>query len=123
MQILNFTKKLQQNQHYILRHSILHRSMLHHSILLRSMLHHSILHHGHRPPWLGISSMITPGVLRIPTFWQEISSTKANRPLAYGLFQLYPVSALMVGPYANRFELSYTTTLSYTTDTILPGSG
>ena len=37
------------------------------------------------------------------------------------LFLLYPARALMVGPYADNSEYSYTTTLSFSTDTILPG--
>ena len=28
---------------------------------------HSIIHHRHHPPWLGISSGINPGVLRMPS--------------------------------------------------------
>ena len=42
---------------------------------LRVVLHpHSILHHGHHPPWLGIRSATTPGLLRTPQFWEESSS-------------------------------------------------
>ena len=43
--------------------------------------------------------------------------------LACGLFLMYPARCLIAKPYANSSELSYTTTLCYTTDTILPGLG
>ena len=66
---------------------------------------------------------ITPRVLRTPSVLVGKQSTKVNRPLACGLFIFYPARALDVGPYANSSELSYTTILTYTTDTILPGLG
>ena len=76
------------------------------------VLHHpSILHHGHHPPWLKLSSSITPGVV------QNIIFLKVTRHLACCLFLLYPARALMVESLADSFELSYSTTLSYTTDT------
>ena len=58
-----------------------------------------------------------------PRFWQEIRSIKVKRASAFGILLLYLVWALIVGPYAKRSKLSYTTTLSYTTNTILPGLG
>ena len=56
-----------------------------------------------------------------PPFWQQISSTKVNKPSACGLFLMYLARALMIGPYAGSSDLSYTTTLSYTKNTILSG--
>ena len=38
------------------------------------------------------------------------------------MIETHPLS-LIVRPYADDSELSYTTTLSYTTDTILPDLG
>ena len=78
---------------------------------LRGILHQKpILHHGHHPPWLGIC--FRKGGRQ---------STKVNRPLDCGLFLLNPTRCWIVRPYANSSELSYTPTLSYTADTILPG--
>ena len=42
------------------------------------LLHHSILHLGHHPPWLGISSAITLGVLLTPSVLARKQSTKVN---------------------------------------------
>ena len=50
-------------------------------------------------------------------------STKVNHLSGCGLFLLYMAHCMIVRPYANSSELSYTTTLSYTTDTILPCFG
>ena len=50
-------------------------------------------------------------------------SIKVNRPLACGLFIFYPASACMVVPHGNNSVFSYTSILSYTTDTILPYLG
>ena len=84
---------------------------------LQVVLHpHSNLHHRHHPPWLGITSTIPP---QTPPFWQEICSTKVDQLSACGIFLLYQARALMVGPYADSPKLSYNTSLSYTTDTIL----
>ena len=57
----------------------------------------NILPHGHHPPRLWISSVITPRVLRTTPSWQEISSSKVCRSLVCGLFLLYQARALMVG--------------------------
>ena len=84
------------------------KSVFKKKLLLQQQLHHSILHHRHHPTQLGISSEIIQGVLA------EKQSTKDNRPLAYGLFRLYPAHTVVRSP-----EWSYTTTLSYTTNTIL----
>ena len=66
---------------------------------LRVILHHhAILHNGHHPPWLGISSAITPGVLCTPSVLAGKQSTKVNQPSACGLFLLYPARCLRVGP-------------------------
>ena len=50
---------------------------------------------------------ITPTVLRTPSVLAENQVHKVNLPLTYGVFLLYPVRALIVGPYANSLELSY----------------
>ena len=42
----------------------------------------------------------------LPPFWQEITSTNFHRAFILGLGR-----TLKVGPYADRFKLSYTTTL------------
>ena len=70
------------------------------------------LHHGHHPPWLGISfERSLRGVLYTPLCLAGKQSTKVNRPLAYGLFLLsIQPWALMVGPLADSFKLSYITT-------------
>ena len=70
---------------------------------------------------LEISSAITPGVLPAPSVLARKHSTKVNRHLTSGLSIFYLARALMVGPFANSPELSFTTTLSYTLDTIPPG--
>ena len=67
--------------------------------------------------------MITPGVLRTPSVLAGIQSTKDNWPLAYCILLLYPARALIVGPYADSFQLSYTITLFYNSDTIITGLG
>ena len=38
-------------------------------------------HQGHRPPWLGVRSMLIPGVLRTPSILAGNQSTKVNRAL------------------------------------------
>ena len=50
-------------------------------------------------------------------------STKVNRPLTCDLFLLNPACCLMVRPYSESLKFTYITTLSYSTDTILPGWG
>ena len=70
-----------------------------------------------------ISSAIITWVLRNPSALAGKKSNKVNRPLASGHISLYPTRALVVGPYADSSQMSYTTTLSYTTNTILPGLG
>ena len=67
--------------------------------------------------------MIPPRVLHSPSNLARKQSTKAKRPLAFGLFLLYLARALIVGPYAKSSKLSFTTNLSYARDTILPGLG
>ena len=66
---------------------------------------------------------ITPGVLRTPYVLAGKQSTKVNRHLACFFLLLDLARALTVRPYAESSKLSTNTTLSYTTDTILPGLG
>ena len=56
--------------------------------------------------------------------WQESSAPMltGHRPFFLLLFLTNPL-ALVLGLYANSSKLSYTTTLSYTTDTIRLGLG
>ena len=63
------------------------------------------------------------GVRRTPSDLAGKQSTMVNWPLAYNLFLLYMTHALTVGPYADSFKLSYTTTISCITDTIHSGFG
>ena len=74
---------------------------------------------GDNSPLLGISFAITPGVLRTPSVLAGSGSTKVNR--AFGpascFYWFWPTAS------ADSSKLSYTSTLSYTTNTILPGLG
>ena len=56
--------------------------------------------------WLGLSSLVTQGVLCIPFVLEEKQSAKLYWPLTCGLFLLYLACSLMVGPYANSSEVS-----------------
>ena len=93
--------------------------------LLKVVLHHDyILHPRHHPPWLGICFRRSLwSVLRTPLHSAGKQSTKVNRSLTVNLFLSYPALCLIVRPYADSSELSYTKTLSYTTDTNLSGLG
>ena len=64
------------------------------------------------PPWLWMSSAINLKVLRSPFVLAE-KENQGNRGICFRI----------VRPYADSSELSYTTTLSRITDTILPGLG
>ena len=52
-----------------------------------TLRHQDVLqHNGHQPPWLGISSGITPKLQPTPSVLSGKKSTKHNRPSACGLF-------------------------------------
>ena len=72
-------------------------------------------------PGLNKARQSLRGYCAPPPFWQDLSSTKVNQSLASGLLLLHPARGLIVGPYFDSPELSYTTSLSFTTDTILTG--
>ena len=57
-----------------------------------------------------------------PAVRQESSPPRFSA-LLHSLFLLCPARCLIVRPCADNYELSYTTTLFYTADTILPGLG
>ena len=68
---------------------------------------------------LGLGPRSLWGCSAPPPFWQDSSPPRLTRPLALQglLLLLTHALSLMVRPYADNSELSYSTTLSYTTDT------
>ena len=68
--------------------------------------------------WLDVGGPQRPQNLPLLTISCPVQFTRKSASLECCIS-----SAFMVTPYNNISELSYTTTLSYTTDTILPGLG
>ena len=69
------------------------------------------------PSGLCPSAKPNPTVSSLACRWQLRSAPRADRESF--LIETHPL-CLIVRPYADNYELSYTTTLSYTTNTILP---
>ena len=60
--------------------------------------------------WLGINFRTTHRVLMRPSIHVGFWLCEFTRPLVYGIFQLWaPIWTMMVGPYADSSNLSYTT--------------
>ena len=67
-----------------------------------------------------MSITITLEVLCSSSVLAGKQSTKVNQSLACRFFLLYLARCMIIGPYADSSELSYTTTPSYISATILP---
>ena len=55
--------------------------------------------------------------------WQESSPPRLTGLWPVVFFLLYLARALIAGPYADSSKFLFTSTLSYTPDTIIPGLG